>query len=198
MQLTSCSIPGPYLVGMDELSDERGFFARSFCAEEFADAGLESAIAQCNVSYNHVAGTLRGLHYQTADAPEAKLVRCTRGAILDVVVDMRPSSPTLGRHVAVELSADNHLALYVPPLFAHAYMTLHAATEVSYQVSQPYTPNTERGLRFDDPALGIEWPSDVRVISDKDRSWPLVGSIEALAAKAHDGHQHADHQGATR
>ena len=184
MQLTACAVPGPCLVTLDELSDERGFFARSFCAKEFADAGLEAIVAQCNVSYNHVAGTLRGLHYQTADAPEAKLVRCTRGAILDVVVDMRPSSPTLGRHVAVELTADNHLALYVPALFAHAYLTLEDGTEVSYQVSQPYTPNTERGLRFDDPVLGIDWPREVRVISDKDRSWPLVSSTEQLAAIA--------------
>jgi dTDP-4-dehydrorhamnose 3,5-epimerase len=186
VQLTPCTIPGPCLVAMDELADERGFFARSFCAKEFADAGLESVVAQCNVSYNHLAGTLRGLHFQTADAPEAKLVRCTRGAIVDVVVDMRPSSPTLGRHVAVELTEHNHLALYVPPLFAHAYMTLRDATEVHYQVSQPYTPNTERGVRFDDPVLGIDWPLDVRVISDKDRAWPLVGSIEALAEMAHD------------
>jgi dTDP-4-dehydrorhamnose 3,5-epimerase len=186
MKFTACSVPGPQLVELDQLTDERGFFARSFCEKEFADAGLESAVAQCNVSHNHVAGTLRGLHYQTADAPEAKLVRCTRGAIVDVVVDMRPSSPTLGRHVAVELTADNRVALYVPPLFAHAYLTLQDDTEVHYQVSQPYTPNTERGLRFDDPVLGIEWPRGVQVISDKDRSWPLVGSIDALAAKAYD------------
>ncbi len=186
MRLTACSVPGPYLVDIDELSDDRGFFARSFCAKEFADAGLESVVAQCNVSYNHVAGTLRGLHYQTADAPEAKLVRCTRGSIVDVVVDMRPSSPTLGQHVAVELTQDNHRALYVPALFAHAYMTLQDGTEVHYQVSQPYTPNTERGLRFDDPVLGIEWPRSVQVISDKDRSWPLAGSIEGLAAMAND------------
>jgi dTDP-4-dehydrorhamnose 3,5-epimerase len=186
MKFTACSVPGPQLVELDQLTDERGFFARSFCEKEFADAGLESAVAQCNVSHNLVAGTLRGLHYQTADAPEAKLVRCTRGAIVDVVVDMRPSSPTLGRHVAVELTADNRVALYVPPLFAHAYLTLQDDTEVHYQVSQPYTPNTERGLRFDDPVLGIEWPRGVQVISDKDRSWPLVGSIDALAAKAYD------------
>jgi dTDP-4-dehydrorhamnose 3,5-epimerase len=197
VRVTPLAVPGPALVAMDELRDERGFFARSFCVKEFADAGLEPVVAQCNVSYNHTAGTLRGLHYQTAEAPEAKLVRCTRGAILDVVVDMRASSPTLGRHVAVELTEDNHLALYVPPLFAHAYLTLQDATEVHYQVSQPYTPNSERGLRFDDPVLEIEWPLDVQVISDKDRNWPLVGSIEALAAMANDHHA-PDHHGGTR
>ncbi len=184
MNITPTPIPGPSFVDMVELSDERGFFARSFCRDEFVDAGLEPAVAQCNVSFNHVAGTLRGMHFQTAEAPEAKLVRCTRGAILDVIVDMRPGSPTLGQHVAVELTADNHRALYVPPLFAHAYQTLQDATEVHYQVSQPYTPNTERGLRFDDPVLGIEWPMTPTVMSDKDRNWPLLGSVEALVELA--------------
>jgi dTDP-4-dehydrorhamnose 3,5-epimerase len=184
MNITPTPIPGPAFVDIVELTDERGFFARSFCRDEFVDAGLEPAIAQCNVSYNHLAGTLRGMHFQTADAPEAKLVRCTRGAIIDVIVDMRPGSPTLGQHVAVELTADNHRALYVPPLFAHAYQTLQDATEVHYQVSQPYTPNTERGLRFDDPILGIDWPMTPTVMSDKDRNWPLLGSIDALVGLA--------------
>jgi dTDP-4-dehydrorhamnose 3,5-epimerase len=184
MNITPTPIPGPAFVDFVELTDDRGFFARSYCRDEFIDAGLEPAVAQCNVSYNHVAGTLRGLHFQTADAPEAKLVRCTRGAILDVIVDMRPGSATLGQHVAVELTADNHRALFIPPLFAHAYQTLQDATEVHYQVSQPYTPNTERGLRFDDAVLGIDWPMPPTVVSDKDRNWPLLGSIDALVELA--------------
>ena len=184
MNITPTSIPGPAFVDMVELTDDRGFFARSYCRDEFVEAGLEPAVAQCNVSYNHVAGTLRGLHFQTADAPEAKLVRCTRGSIVDVIVDMRPGSATLGQHVAVELTADNHRALFIPPLFAHAYQTLEDATEVHYQVSQPYTPNTERGLRFDDPVLGIEWPMAPTVMSDKDRNWPLLGSIDGLVELA--------------
>jgi dTDP-4-dehydrorhamnose 3,5-epimerase len=184
MKITPTPIPGPAFVDVVELTDERGFFARSYCRDEFVDAGLEPAVAQCNVSYNHLAGTLRGLHFQTLEAPEAKLVRCTRGAIIDVIVDMRPGSATLGQHVAVELTADNHRALYIPPLFGHAYQTLQDGTEVHYQVSQPYTPNTERGLRFDDPVLGIDWPMTPTVMSDKDRSWPLLGSIAALVELA--------------
>jgi dTDP-4-dehydrorhamnose 3,5-epimerase len=184
MRITPTPIVGPAFVDINELTDERGFFARSYCRDEFVAAGLEPAVAQCNVSYNHLAGTLRGLHFQTADAPEAKLVRCTRGSIIDVIVDMRPGSATLGQHIAVELTADNHRALFIPPLFAHAYQTLEDSTEVHYQVSQPYTPNTERGLRFDDPVLGIDWPMTPTAMSDKDRSWPLLGSIEGLVELA--------------
>ena len=185
MRFTPTPIAGPAFIDIDELVDERGFFARSFCRDEFVAAGLEPAVAQCNVSYNHLAGTLRGLHFQTAEAPEAKLVRCTRGAIIDVIVDMRPDSATLGHHVAVELTAENHRALFIPPLFAHAYLTLQDSTEVHYQVSQPYTPNTERGLRYDDPVLDITWPMAPSVISDKDRNWPLLGSIAGLVELAH-------------
>ena len=181
MKITPLSIDGPAFVDLVELTDERGFFARSFCRDEFVAAGLEPAVAQCNVSFNHVAGTLRGLHFQTIDAPEAKLVRCTRGAILDVIVDMRPGSATLGQHVAVELSAENRRALFIPPLFAHGYQTLQDDTEVQYQVSEPYTPNTERGLRYDDPVLAISWAMTPTVMSDKDRRWPLLGTTDAIA-----------------
>lgn len=180
MQFTPTSIPGAVTVDLEPRSDERGFFARSFCRDEFEAAGLEPVVAQCNVSYNRRAGTLRGLHFQTVDAPEAKLVRCTRGAIFDVIVDLRPDSPTLGQHVAVELTSENHRALYVPPLFAHGFQTLVDDVEVLYQVSQPYTPNTERGLRFDDPVLAIEWPSAPSTITDKDLEWPLLGDIAEL------------------
>lgn len=184
MKITATPIVGPAFIDVAELVDERGFFARSFCRDEFVAAGLEPAVAQCNISYNHLAGTLRGLHFQTADAPEAKLVRCTRGAIFDVIVDMRPGSNTLGRHVAVELTAENRRALYIPPLFAHAYQTLVDGSEVQYQVSAPYTPNTERGLRYDDPVLAIGWPATPTVMSDKDRNWPLLGTTAALVQLA--------------
>jgi dTDP-4-dehydrorhamnose 3,5-epimerase len=184
MKIIPTPIDGLCVVEFDKLSDDRGFFARSYCAKEFEAAGLEPAVAQCNVSFNHVAGTLRGFHLQTADAPEAKLVRCTRGAIVDVVVDMRPSSPTLGETFSVELTDENHRSLFLPPLFAHAYQTLADATEVHYQVSHPYTPNTERGIRHDDPVIGFEWPHAVTVVSDKDREWPLLGSPEGLAELA--------------
>jgi dTDP-4-dehydrorhamnose 3,5-epimerase len=184
MRISPLSIAGAALVDLVELTDERGFFARSFCRDEFVAAGLEPAVAQCNVSFNHLAGTLRGLHFQTVDAPEAKLVRCTRGAILDVIVDMRPGSSTLGEHVAVELSAENRRALYIPPLFAHGYQTLQDGTEVQYQVSEPYTPNTERGLRYDDPVLAISWAMEPTALSDKDRHWPLLGTTDAIAALA--------------
>lgn len=184
MKITPTEIEGLAVVDFDLFTDDRGFFARSFCRKEFEEAGLEPAVAQCNVSFNHLAGTLRGLHLQTADAPEAKLVRCTRGAIFDVVVDMRPDSPTLGRSFSVELTADNHRSLFIPPLFAHAYQTLVDGTEVHYQVSQPYTPNTERGLRWDDPVLGIEFPLEPTTMSDKDRSWPLIESADRLGELA--------------
>jgi dTDP-4-dehydrorhamnose 3,5-epimerase len=186
VRLTPTAIAAAHIVEFEEFTDDRGFFARSFCAAEFEAAGLDPVVAQCNVSFNHVAGTVRGLHLQTAAAPEAKLVRCTRGAIHDVIVDMRPGSPTLGQHIAVELTEDNHRALYVPPLFAHAYQTLVDATEVHYQVSHPYTPNTERGIRHDDPVLGLDWPLVPAAVSDKDMAWPLLGSREGLATLARD------------
>jgi dTDP-4-dehydrorhamnose 3,5-epimerase len=140
---------------------------------------LDPLVKQCNLSFNHSAGTLRGMHTQIDPAPEAKLVRCTRGAIIDQIVDLRPSSPTRGQHVSIELTADNRLALYVPPYFAHGYQTLADNTEVTYQVNQSYTPGTERGLRYDDPSLGLSWPIPVTVISDKDRSWDALTVQEA-------------------
>ena len=155
-------------------TDERGFFARTFDRQEFLDAGLEPVVEQANLSFNHRAGTLRGMHYQVAPATEAKLVRCTRGAVLDVAVDLRPDSPSYLQHVAVELTANSRTALYVPPMFAHGYLTLEDACEVVYQVSAAYAPGAERGLRYDDPALGIAWPVPVAVVSEKDRDWPLL------------------------
>lgn len=180
MKIVPTSIPGPVLVEVEARADERGFFARTFCKEEFEAAGLEPAVDQCNLSYNHRRGTLRGMHLQVAPHPEAKLVRCTRGAIVDTVVDLREGSPTYLQHVQVTLSAEDRRAFYVPPYFAHGYQTLVDDTEVVYQVSGTYTPEAERGLRHDDPALGIEWPLEVSCISAKDAGWPLLTDAGAL------------------
>lgn len=162
------------IIDLERRADDRGFFARTFCRDEFAAAGLDPDVEQCNLSFNHRAGTLRGMHFQVAPHPEAKLVRCIAGAIVDIIVDMRPDSPTRLQHVSVELSADNRRALYVPPYFAHGYQALTDGAEVLYQVSGAYAPVAERGLRHDDPDLGLEWPLPVTVISDKDAGWPLL------------------------
>jgi dTDP-4-dehydrorhamnose 3,5-epimerase len=169
-------LSGVAVVDLERKEDDRGFFARTFDRRAFADAGLEPLVEQCNLSYNHRAGTLRGMHYQVAPAAEAKLVRCTAGAIIDVVVDVRADSPTHLEHFAVELTADSRRALYVPPMFAHGYQTLTDDAEVTYQVSEAYTPGTERGLRYDDPAVGLSWPLPVTVVSAKDASWALLGT----------------------
>jgi dTDP-4-dehydrorhamnose 3,5-epimerase len=174
VRFSTTDIPGVAIIDLELREDDRGFFARTFCREEFLAAGLEPLVEQCNLSFNHRAGTLRGMHLQVDPAPEAKLVRCTRGAIVDIIVDLREGSPTRLQHVAVELTADNRRALYVPPYFAHGYQTLEDSTEVAYQVSGAYVPGTERGLRYDDPALGLPWPVPVTVVSDKDRAWPLL------------------------
>jgi dTDP-4-dehydrorhamnose 3,5-epimerase len=179
MIITTTLLQGVAVLDLEPREDERGIFARTFCRQEFVAAGLEPMVEQCNLSYNHRAGTLRGMHYQVAPAMEAKLVRCTAGAILDAVVDVRPGSPTYLQHFSVELTATNRRSLYVPPMFAHGYLTLVDGAEVSYQVSQAYTPGTERGLRYDDPALGLAWPLPVSVISDKDAAWPLLGEPAA-------------------
>ena len=174
MIFSSTPLQGAVVLELEQISDERGFFARSFDRAAFAEAGLEPAVEQCNVSYNHRAGTLRGMHYQVEPATEAKLVRCTAGAIVDTVVDLREGSPTRLQSFSVELTAQNRLALYVPPMFAHGYQTLQDGTEVTYQVSSAYTPGFERGLRHDDPALGLSWPLPVSVLSAKDAAWPLL------------------------
>lgn len=180
MIINRTHIEGVAIIDLDLRQDDRGFFARSFDTSEFAAAGLEPLVDQCNISFNHKAGTLRGMHFQVAPHPEAKLVRCIRGRLLDVIVDMRPESPTRLQHVAVELSAENRRSFYVPPYFAHAYLTLEDDTEVMYQVSGSYEPTAERGLRWNDPLLGIEWPIEVTTISAKDASWPLLSESGLL------------------
>jgi dTDP-4-dehydrorhamnose 3,5-epimerase len=177
MIFTETKLKGAFIVDVELLADQRGAFARTFCAQEFEQHGLKPTVAQCNLSFNHKAGTIRGMHYQIPPAAETKLVRCTKGAIYDVIVDLRPASPTYRQYIGVELSADNRRALYVPELFAHGYQALTDGAEVVYQVGEFYTPGYERGLRYDDPAFGISWPLPVTVISEKDASWPLFETV---------------------
>ena len=176
MKFIATRLDGAWIVELDRLEDERGFFARSFCQREFAELGMNSNVVQCNVSYNASKGTLRGMHYQVDPAEETKLVRCTRGSIVDIIVDMREDSPTYRQHTAVELSADNHRSLFVPANFAHGFQTLEDDTEVMYMVSGFYTPECERGLRYNDPALNIQWPHSNEHVSDKDAQWPLLST----------------------
>jgi len=177
VKYTPTAVAGAQIVELELREDERGFFARTFDTTEFAAHGLDTAVAQGNLSFNHRAGTLRGLHRQVPPHAEGKLVRCTRGAIVDVAVDVRPGSPTFGAHVLVELTADNHRALFIPPYVAHGYQTLVDDTEVSYQVSGPYAPEGEQSFRWDDPAFGIDWPLPVSVISAKDAAAPLLAGV---------------------
>ena len=174
MLFTETALKGAYIIDLELKHDSRGFFARTFCAREFEEHGLLPAVAQCNLSYNTQKGTLRGMHYLTPPAGETKLVRVSRGVIYDVIVDMRPDSPTYRQHIAVELTADNRRALYIPQMFAHGFQTLADDTEVLYQMSDFYVPGYERGLRHDDPTLGIAWPLPVTQISEKDTAWPLL------------------------
>ncbi|GBE64653.1 dTDP-4-dehydrorhamnose 3,5-epimerase [Mycobacterium sp. MFM001] len=174
MKYTPTDVAGVTIIDIEPHRDHRGFFSRAFCAEEFAKYGLDVAVAQTNISYNYARGTLRGLHRQAPPFAEAKLVRCTRGSIVDVAVDLRPQSPTYGKHVMVHLTADNHRALFLPPYVAHGLQTLADDTEVLYQVSGSYSPAAEQGFRWDDPEFSITWPLPVTVISEKDASWPFV------------------------
>ena len=174
MKFAPTPLAGAYVVELERLQDERGFFARSFCQEEFRRHGLKPAIAQCNVSWNRRRGTLRGLHFQAAPHEEAKVVRCTRGAVWDVIVDLREDSPTRWRWHALELNADNRLAFYVPEGFAHGFQTLADDSEVLYQMSEFYHPDLARGLRWDDPKIGIRWPLPDPVLSPRDRAYALL------------------------
>ena len=177
MQFTQTKLKGAFVIDLEQKTDYRGFFARTFCAQEFEAHGLKSTVAQCNLSFNYKRGTLRGMHYQVPPAAETKLIRCTQGVIYDVIADMRPESPTFLQHIGVELSAENRRALYVPEMFAHGYQALSDEAEVIYQVGEFYRPGFERGLRFNDPLLAIEWPLPVSEISVKDAAWPLLETI---------------------
>ena len=170
------ALPGAWVLTPERFEDERGFFARTYCRRDFEARGLDPEIAQCSVSYNHRRGTLRGLHFQIAPHEEVKLVRVTRGAVWDVIVDLRPDSPTFRQHVAVILSAEEGNQLYIPKGMAHGFQTLADDTEVFYQISAFYAPEAARGYRCDDPAFAIPWPEPVTVMSEKDRNLPLFGS----------------------
>jgi dTDP-4-dehydrorhamnose 3,5-epimerase len=169
MTFDETPIPGAWLVGLERRGDERGFFARLFCAEEFAAHGLATSFVQVNNSLTVERGTLRGMHYQLPPAAEVKLVRCVRGSLLDVVLDLRPESPTFRSWFEAELSAENRLMMYVPEGCAHGFLTLEPDTETVYFVTAPYNPELERGVRWNDPEFGIEWPFEPSVLSDKDR-----------------------------
>jgi dTDP-4-dehydrorhamnose 3,5-epimerase len=178
MLFTETELPGAYIIDIDRKEDERGFFARAFCQKECDAYGLKPIIAQANIAFNHKKGTLRGMHFQYPPAAETKLVRCTRGAILDIIVDLRPESTTYLHYIAVELNEANHRALYVPERFAHGYQVLQDNTETSYQVGEFYTPSAEGGLLYNDPRLGLIWPLSVTVISEKDQKFKLLDEIE--------------------
>ena len=174
MIFTETELKGAYIIEPERLEDERGFFARSFCQREFEAHGLNPRLVQCSISFNWRKGTIRGMHYQAAPCEEAKLVRCTMGAIYDVIIDLRPGSRTFTQWVAVELTAQNRTMLYVLEGLAHGFQTLEDDTEVFYQISEFYHPECTRGIRWDDPAFGIEWPlAENPILLDKDRGYPL-------------------------
>jgi len=172
MIFTRTKLAGVVQVDLSSHGDERGFFARSWCAREFAAEGLNATTVQCNVSFNATKGTLRGMHYQDAPHPEAKLVRVTQGAIFDVAIDLRPDSPTFTQWVGTILSAENRRALFVPEGCAHGFLTLADNSEVFYQMSEFYHPELSRGVRYNDPAFRIEWPGTIEVISERDNTYP--------------------------
>lgn len=172
MIFSETNLGGAYVIEPQFIQDERGFFARVWCKREMGELGLNTNLAQSNISFNKYRGTLRGMHRQIEPAAEVKLVRCTKGAIYDVIVDLRPDSPTHMQWFGVELTEQNHKMLYVPAGFAHGYQTLEDNSEVFYQVSEFYAPQYERGARYNDPAFGIVWPLEVASVSDKDGSWP--------------------------
>ena len=174
MQFTGTRIPGAWIIDIVPIRDERGFFATTWLPEAFRTHGIEPALAQCNLAYSHKRGTLRGMHFQTAPHAQAKLVRATRGSLLDVVVDLRPDSPTYRQWDSVELTAENRRMLYLPEGTAHGYLTLTDDVEAYYHASAPWVPRAESGVRWNDPAFGISWPFEPAVISEKDRNWPLL------------------------
>ena len=174
MKFIETRLKGAFIIEPERLEDERGFFARTFCQKEFEAHGLNPRMVQCNSSYNKHKGTLRGMHYQAAPMAEAKLVRCTRGAIYDVIIDMRHESPTYCKWLAEELNAENSKMIYIPEGFAHGFQTLEDDTEVFYQMSEFYSPEHARGVRWDDPIFGIEWHLNTKIISENDQNYPLI------------------------
>jgi len=177
MKFEETSLKDAWIIDLEPFVDARGYFARTFCANEFAAHGIDPKFVQSNLSHNHQRGTVRGMHIQNAPAEESKLIRCVRGALYDVIIDLRPNSPTYLMHLGVELTADNKRMLYVPKGFAHGYQALQDDTEAMYMVGEFYTPEYERGFRYNDPIFAIQWPLTVEVISEKDAAWPLFESI---------------------
>jgi dTDP-4-dehydrorhamnose 3,5-epimerase len=177
VKFTETKLKGAYIIDIERLEDERGFFARAWCQKEFHDHGLNSKLVQCSISYNTKKGTLRGMHYQTKPHEECKLIRCTSGSIYDVIVDIRKDSLTYGQYINVVLSSENRKMLFVPEGFAHGFLTLVDSTEIFYQMSEFFAPEHARGFRWNDPAFGIKWPNDVQVISERDRNMPNFSSI---------------------
>ena len=180
MKFVETELQGAFVIEPEMVEDNRGFFARSWCSLEFSAKGLNSSLVQANISYNRKRGTLRGMHYQSEPYTEVKLVRCTRGAICDVIIDLRIQSPTYKKWIGVKLAAENYRMLYVPGNFAHGFLTLKDDTEVVYQVSEVYTPAAEHGLRYNDPLFDIHWPLTPSVISEKDQNWPDYSLDEDL------------------
>jgi len=178
MIFTETKLKGAFIIDLERREDDRGSFARIFCQTEFADLGLKPTIVQASIATNRRKGTLRGMHFQFPPAAEAKIVRCTRGAMLDIIVDLRPESPTYLEHIAVELSAENVRALYVPERFAHGYQVLQDNTDARYEMSERYTPSAEGGLAYDDPRLGLNWPLQVTSISARDHSFQPLAEVE--------------------
>jgi len=178
MKFRETNIASVFEIDFEPIFDERGFFARTWCQKEFTDHGLTPKVVQCNISFNTRKGTLRGIHYQAAPRPEAKLVRCTAGAVYDVVIDMRVQSPTFRKWTGVVLTAANHRMLYVPEGCGHGFLTLEANTEVFYQMSEFYRPELARGVRWNDPAFNVAWPAEVEVISERDRTYPDVEQLQ--------------------
>jgi dTDP-4-dehydrorhamnose 3,5-epimerase len=179
MIFTETKLKGAFVIEPEKLEDERGFFARTRCQREFAAHGLNPRTAQSSISFNRKRGTLRGMHYQSAPHEETKIVRCTKGAIYDVIIDLRPESPTFTQWLALELNAENRHMLYIPEGFAHGFQTLEDATEVLYEISEFHAPEYARGVRWDDPAFAVEWPEDQRILSERDRNYPDFGEVKA-------------------
>lgn len=176
MIFTETGLKGAYIIDINKLADDRGYFARTFCKNEFEKIGLEPNIAQTNMSFNPKKGTLRGMHYQVSPYEETKLVKCTSGAIYDIIIDLRKDSPTYFKWIGVELSEDNNRMLYVPKDFAHGFITLADNTVIQYMVSQFYAPGAEKGIKWDDPQFNIQWPIAITVISEKDNAHPYFNS----------------------
>lgn len=174
MRFVLTHLAGAYLIEPEPISDERGFFARTYCRNEFAEMGLNPNLVQCNISYNKMSGTLRGMHFQKAPYAEAKLVRCTQGGIYDVIVDLRNDSETFRQWFGVELTAENKNALYIPEGFAHGFITLKDDTEVLYQMSEFFHAECSSGVRWNDPAFMITWPRSISVISERDQNYPIL------------------------